>query len=78
MIYAKVRKRNITSILEETINISTVRYFALKRESINSLHTQRWPVLNSVDTFYSRTEENVMNQYIKRTQRDYSLSFSIL
>ncbi|TDY77812.1 UNVERIFIED_ORG: hypothetical protein C7429_108216, partial [Pantoea allii] len=31
------------------------------------------PVLNRVDTFSTGFKENVMKQYVKRTQRDYSL-----
>ncbi|CNG59514.1 transposase [Yersinia similis] len=49
------------------------------RESVEIYNTLRphlsCPVLNNIDTFNSHTEENVMNQYVKRTQRDYPLSF---
>ena len=36
-----------------------------------------WPVLNRVDTLRPSLRENVMNQRIKRTQRDYTLAFKL-
>jgi len=35
------------------------------------------PVLNSVGTFSRCFKENVMEQYVKRTQRNYSLYFRL-
>jgi hypothetical protein len=48
-----------------------------KRDEQSSLFLWDCPVLNRVDTFSTGFKENVMKQYVKRTQRDYSLSFKL-